>query len=731
MMLQANQPSNEVFMNLFMIWGVAMWLRADSAQASGRYYAATGLLLGLVTLIKPALSTMVLMVLAWVLAEGLNPVALKRRAWSMIWVLLPIVTLWGLMVLYFVWPHRATELYDCLVRYAVFYAKNGNQGNSVIWMNIWHGLGKENFIPSYMIFLIPLMALTVWGIWGGLRGRQCSQALILAGWLFGTFLAISIPGRFYPHYYQLYLPVLAVGAGWGIVTAAGLLPRWAMGQWLGAGTLLFLFWHTAPDYRYDGKTWSRLTYNGDLFSEFERCGIAVNQMLKTNECFYAWGADPSVYYYSDRRPASGIFWADRLLDGPSKTEATQKVIADLEKTRPPLILIENNKYLVLSSNILIYKWVMSRYVESPESEFSRYFSVYLRRDSALLFRISTNQQPFVLGLADVGSVFLRQTAVELLHSGRTNEAAAYLKKAVEIDHNHPDFEDYKNLGDDLLTKGQTDAAIRQLREILRLKPDYADAHNLLGLALVKKGQIDEAINEYQDAIHLDPDGADAHYNLGVALGKKGQIDEAINQYQDAIRLKPDLSPAHNNLGNALISKGQIDEAIRQLREAIRLNPDYAEAHNNLGIVLANKGQIDEAISEFQVATRSQPDFVEAHNNLANALASKGQIDEAINEFQAAIRCNPDYAVFYNNLANALASKGRLDEAIRQYQEAIRLRPDYAGAHCNLGLALISKGQLDGAISQFQEALRLQPDFNEASNNLARSLELKNSQSGHK
>ena len=53
MMLQANQPCNEVFMNMFMIWGVAMWLRADSSQIGRWGYAAAGLLLGLVTLIKP------------------------------------------------------------------------------------------------------------------------------------------------------------------------------------------------------------------------------------------------------------------------------------------------------------------------------------------------------------------------------------------------------------------------------------------------------------------------------------------------------------------------------------------------------------------------------------------------------------------------------------------------------------------------------------------------------
>jgi len=180
--------------------------------------------------------------------------------------------------------------------------------------------------------------------------------------------------------------------------------------------------------------------------------------------------------------------------------------------------------------------------------------------------------------------------------------------------------------------------------------------NNLGITLGMKGQTDEAINQFQEAIRLKPDYADAHYNLGVILDQKGQTDEAINQFQEAIHLNPDFAEAHNNLGNALGKKGQIDEAISQFQEAIRLKPDDAEAHDNLGIALGRKGQTDEAISQCREAIRLKPDFAEAHYNLGNALGMKGQIDEAISQFQEAIRLKPDYAEAYRNLARALEMK---------------------------------------------------------------------------
>jgi tetratricopeptide (TPR) repeat protein len=126
------------------------------------------------------------------------------------------------------------------------------------------------------------------------------------------------------------------------------------------------------------------------------------------------------------------------------------------------------------------------------------------------------------------------------------------------------------------------------RHALEVTENNYFAHYNLGIVLGMKGQTDEAISQFQEAIRLVPDYIEAHYNLGVALNKKGQIDEAIRQYQEAIRLKPDYAEAHNNLGTALGRKGQIAEAISQFQEAIRLKPDYAEAHNNLARALEMK-----------------------------------------------------------------------------------------------------------------------------------------------
>ena len=81
-------------------------------------------------------------------------------------------------------------------------------------------------------------------------------------------------------------------------------------------------------------------------------------------------------------------------------------------------------------------------------------------------------------------------------------------------------------------------------------------------------------------LNIGPDYADAHNNLGVVLHDQGKLAESIASIKQALRLKPDYPEAYNNIGNIFKDENRLDEAIGSFQQALQLRPDYPEAHNN-------------------------------------------------------------------------------------------------------------------------------------------------------
>jgi hypothetical protein len=78
---------------------------------------------------------------------------------------------------------------------------------------------------------------------------------------------------------------------------------------------------------------------------------------------------------------------------------------------------------------------------------------------------------------------------------------------------------HQNLGNLLAREGRLDEAAEHMREVLRLRPDYAPAHNNLANVLVKQGKTEEGIAHYREALRIQPDFPEARFNLELALQK--------------------------------------------------------------------------------------------------------------------------------------------------------------------------------------------------------------------
>lgn len=120
------------------------------------------------------------------------------------------------------------------------------------------------------------------------------------------------------------------------------------------------------------------------------------------------------------------------------------------------------------------------------------------------------------------------------------------------------------------------------RHALEVTPDnfwakynLALAHNTMANELMNSGHRMEAIAHFEEALRYRPDWAEAHNNLGILLAEvPGRASEAIAHFEAAVALDPNLGQAQRNLGMALAATpGRAGEAIAHLEAAQRLQPD--------------------------------------------------------------------------------------------------------------------------------------------------------------
>lgn len=282
-------------------------------------------------------------------------------------------------------------------------------------------------------------------------------------------------------------------------------------------------------------------------------------------------------------------------------------------------------------------------------------------------------------------------------------------------------EDYRILADHYLSRPQLiRAEAERAEETLKSASDPRDiafAHFIRGLAYEQRGELENAIRELREVLHLQPNFAYAHHRLGVALRRRGDLDGAIAQLREAIRLEPGFVYAYKELALALKENGDVDAAARLLDEALRREPRFGEAHYELGILDVERGNLERAVADFNQALRDRPDLAEAHYELGMIALKQRDPERARRHFEAAVGLQPDFTEAHFELGIRWRDQGELARAAEHLGEAVRLEPDSADFHTELGWVQLKRGNTNAARAHFQRALSLDPQYTDAKEGL--------------
>ena len=217
-------------------------------------------------------------------------------------------------------------------------------------------------------------AVGLWGLAGvGLAGLLCSAKLdkprlFAGGFILFSFLAVC-PGLYFrPHYFILFLPAVSMSAGIGAICIRSLCAR--IKPAFLAGAIPILLVAAAPVYAicqqkalfFDltpAKA-SRFVFGLNPFPESEKIGEYIKEHSEKDDRIAVIGSEPQLYFYSQRRSATGHIYTYALMEEHDYALPMQEeMIREIELAEPKFMVFVNidKSWLVReNSERKIFQW---------------------------------------------------------------------------------------------------------------------------------------------------------------------------------------------------------------------------------------------------------------------------------------------------------------------------------------------------------------------------------------
>jgi tetratricopeptide (TPR) repeat protein len=117
-----------------------------------------------------------------------------------------------------------------------------------------------------------------------------------------------------------------------------------------------------------------------------------------------------------------------------------------------------------------------------------------------------------------------------------------------------------------------DEAIVQMRKVLEIEPDHAEALNFIGYTYAEKGiRLDEALDLIQRALLIEPDSGAYIDSLGWVYFQQGLYDKALDTLKKAFSHRSDDSTIAEHLGDVYLKKEEYSLSLEMYQKALDLD----------------------------------------------------------------------------------------------------------------------------------------------------------------
>ena len=212
---------------------------------------------------------------------------------------------------------------------------------------LMHGINGINRIGVFMLAFIPLWILTIIYAIRIIRNRDLSAInIFLFSWLIFCFPAVSLGGRFFPHYFlQFLLPLTIISAlAWHkIITPISERSKLIDFASLAIVIIIpYLIFFALHFYEIQNKF---------KFVTEKLVGKTIASLAAPSDRIFVWGHSSDIYYYSKRLPSSRFIYCSYLTGAnegfenikvsPTKNinkEAWKLLMEDLANKKPKWVV---------------------------------------------------------------------------------------------------------------------------------------------------------------------------------------------------------------------------------------------------------------------------------------------------------------------------------------------------------------------------------------------------------
>jgi adenylate cyclase len=174
----------------------------------------------------------------------------------------------------------------------------------------------------------------------------------------------------------------------------------------------------------------------------------------------------------------------------------------------------------------------------------------------------------------------------------------------------------------------------EFRRAFALNPNYAFAHDQLGMALALLGRLDEAMAEGARAAELDPLSPQIQLDTVFALAFQGKYQAAVEQADRALELDQTYFYTHMQKGWINLEAGKSSAAVPELQKAnLTEAPTYAAAY--LGYAYGASGDRAKAGAMIEELNRRSLQGYVPPFNLAIVYLGMGDRDRAMDYLEQA------------------------------------------------------------------------------------------------